>query len=208
MIPFRRNNLQTVFIYLSMLEEIGMAHNKKMKLQKRSRQSARIHRGFEMPVGMGSEDSILGFRTSKELKEKYFYFHGRVARRPFLMRTILLMIAQFMFTFILYLKLAEAITIGRSDFAALFGLLLVVLTIPTVWSELSLGWRRCHDINKSGALFIIPYLCYLGSFLGPILGLDSPVAMAVQSIMAVTYLGLFYVRGTEGDNASGPARSR
>ena len=80
MIPFRRNNLQTVFIYLSMLEEIGMAHNKKMKLQKRSRQSARIHRGFEMPVGMGSEDSILGFRTSKELKEKYFYFHGRVAR--------------------------------------------------------------------------------------------------------------------------------
>ena len=71
MIPFRRNNLQTVFIYLSMLEEIGMAHNKKMKLQKRSRQSARIHRGFEMPVGMGSEVSILGFRTSKELREKY-----------------------------------------------------------------------------------------------------------------------------------------
>ena len=118
------------------------------------------------------------------------------------------MIAQFMFTFILYRKLAEAITIVRSDFAALFGLLLVVLTIPTVWSELSLGWRRCHDINKSGALFIIPYLCYLGSFLGPILGLDSTVAMAVQSIMAVTYLGLFYVRGTEGDNAYGPARSR
>ena len=40
---------------------------KKLKLEKRSRQSARIHKGLEMPVGMGSEDSILGFRNSKEL---------------------------------------------------------------------------------------------------------------------------------------------
>ena len=46
---------------------------KKLKLEKRSRQSARIHKGLEMPVGMGSEDSILGFRNSKELPPTFHY---------------------------------------------------------------------------------------------------------------------------------------
>lgn len=180
---------------------------KKLKLEKRSRQSARIHKGLEMPVGMGSEDSILGFRNGKELKEKYFAFHGRIARRPFIMRTLLLIVAQFMFTFILYSKIVESIIIHRSDFAWGFGILLIVLTIPTVWSQLSLGWRRCHDMNKGGALFIIPYLYYLGSYVAPILALDT-VGTAVQSITAVCFLAFFTVRGTEGDNAYGPERSR
>lgn len=126
---------------------------KKLKLEKRSHQSARIHKGLEMPVGMGSEDSILGFRNGKELKEKYFAFQGRIARRPFIMRTLLLIVAQFMFTFILYSKIVESIIIHRTDFAWGFGILLIVLTIPTVWSQLSLGWRRCHDMNKGGAFF-------------------------------------------------------
>lgn len=180
---------------------------KKLKLQKRSRQSARIHKGLEMPVGMGSEDSILGFRNSKELKGKYFSFKGRIARRPFAMRLLLLIVAQFMFTFILYSKIVESIIIQRLDFAWGFGILLLVLTIPTVWSQLSLGWRRFHDMNKPGALFIIPYLCYLTSYLAPILALDT-LGTAIQSITAVCLLGLFTVRGTEGDNAYGQERAR
>ena len=39
---------------------------KKMKLKKRSYQSQRLHKGFEMPNGMGSEDSIVGLRNGKE----------------------------------------------------------------------------------------------------------------------------------------------
>ena len=180
--------------------------SKEIKIRKAVRQSARIHKGLEMPVGMGSEDSILGFRNGKELKEKYFAFHGRIARRPFIMRTLLLIVAQFMFTFILYSKIVESIIIHRSDFAWGFGILLIVLTIPTVLFAVP-GWRRCHDMNKGGALFIIPYLCYLGSYVAPILALDT-VGTAVQSITAVCFLAFFTVRGTEGDNAYGPERSR
>lgn len=33
-------------------------------------------------------------------------------------------------------------------------------------------------------------------------------ATAAQSIMAVSYLGLFTVKGTSGDNAYGPERAR
>ena len=72
--------------------------NQKIKLKKRSRQSARIHRGFAMPVGPGSENSLVSFRDFADLKAKYFRFTGRIQRRPFIFRTLILMFAQFMFS--------------------------------------------------------------------------------------------------------------
>ena len=107
--------------------------NQKIKLKKRSRQSARIHRGFAMPVGPGSENSLVSFRDFADLKAKYFRFTGRIQRRPF--------------------------------------------------------------------------ICYLASYVLPVLGQDT-AAMAAQSIMAVSYLGLFTVKGTSGDNAYGSERAR
>lgn len=179
----------------------------KIQLKKRSRQSARIHRGFSMPVGMGAENSLVSFRDFADLKAKYFRFSGRIQRRPFIFRTLILMFAQFMFSIILYSKIVESILINHTDYAIIFGIIFVLLTIPAVWSQLSLGVRRCHDINKTGSLFIIPFLCYLGSYILPVLGQDTAVT-AVQSIMAVSYLGLFTVKGTSGDNAYGPERAR
>ena len=114
--------------------------NKKIQLKKRSRQSARIHRGLAMPVGPGSENSLVSFRD-------------------------------------------------------------------TVWAHLSLGTRRFHDLNKPGALFAIPYIAYLASYILPVLAFDT-AALAAQSIMAVCYLGLATVKGTDGDNAYGPERAR
>lgn len=181
--------------------------NKKIQLKKRSRQSARIHRGLAMPVGPGSENSLVSFRDFSDLKEKYFRFTGRVQRRPFLARTLILMFAQFMFSIILYSKIIESILIQHIDYAVIFGLIFILLTIPTVWSHLSLGTRRFHDLNKPGSLFAIPFICYLASYIFPVLGFDT-AAMAAQSIMAVSYLGLVTVKGTSGDNAYGPERAR
>lgn len=181
---------------------------KKMKLKKRSYQSQRLHKEFEMPSGMGSEDSIVGFRNGKELRDKYFTFTGRVARRPYVFRTLLLLVAQFMFTLILYSKIVESIIIGRSELAWMFGLLLLLLSVPTIWAQLALGWRRCHDLNQRGLLFVIPYLCYLGSYVLPIWGIEGTITMAVQSITAISFLYFFTVKGTTGDNAYGPERSR
>lgn len=184
-----------------------MVQQKKIQLKKRSRQSARIHKGLSMPVGSGSETSIVSFRDFRDLKTKYFTFAGRVQRRPFIFRTLLLMFAQFMFSVILYSRIVESILIGRMEYAVIFAIIFIVLTIPAVWSQLSLGMRRCHDINKSGWLFIIPFLCYIASYVLPILGLDI-AATAVQSVTAVSYLGFFTVKGSSGDNAYGPERAR
>ncbi len=181
--------------------------NKKIQLKKRSRQSARIHRGFAMPVGPGSENSLVSFRDFADLKAKYFRFTGRIQRRPFLARTLILMVAQFMFSLILYSKIIESILIGHEDYAIIFGLIFLVLTVPTVWAHISLGTRRFHDLNKPGALFAIPYMAYLASYILPVLALDT-AALAAQSIMAVCYLGLATVKGTDGDNDYGPERAR
>ena len=172
-----------------------MAKHKKIQLKKRSGPAARIHRGLSMPVGPGSDSSTLSFRSLAELKAKYFVFTGRLPRRSFIMRTLVLMFAQLMlFGYFCYSRFAEAVLINRMDYAAVFGIIFVLLSIPVIWSQLSLGVRRCHDMNKQGALFIIPFACYLASYVLPIAGMDT-AATAAQSIMAVSYLGFFYRKG-------------
>ncbi len=184
-----------------------MAQHKKIQLKKRSGPAARIHRGLSMPVGPGSENSIVGFHSLAELKTKYFIFTGRLPRRPFIMRSLILMAAQFLFSVILYSRFVEAVFINRPEFAAVFAIIFILLSIPVVWSELSLGMRRCHDMNKQGAVFLIPFFCYMASYVLPVFGFDT-AATAAQSIMAVSYLGFFTVKGTSGDNAYGPERAR
>ena len=143
--------------------------NQKIKLKKRSRQSARIHRGFAMPVGPGSENSLVSFRDFADLKAKYFRFTGRIQRRPFIFRTLILMFAQFMFSIILYSKIVESILINHMEYAIIFAIIFVLLSIPAVWSQISLGVRRCHDINKPGLMFAVPFICYLASYVLPVL---------------------------------------
>ena len=91
---------------------------------------------------------MVSFRDFADLKAKYFRFTGRIQRRPFLARTLILMVAQFMFSLILYSKIIESILIGHEDYAIIFGLIFLVLTVPTVWAHISLGTRRFHDLNK------------------------------------------------------------
>ncbi len=184
-----------------------MTRNKKIQLKRRSGASARIHRGLSMPVGPGSDNSTVSFRSLAELKAKYFVLTGRLARRPFIMRTLILMFAQFMFSVILYSRIVEAILVKKPEFAVVFGIIFIILTIPAVWSQISLGVRRCHDMNRQGALFIIPFACYLASYVAPILGW-STVADVVQGLAGIFYLALFCIKGNAADNVYGPARPR
>lgn len=184
-----------------------MAQHKKIQLKRRSGPSARIHRGLSMPVGPGSDNSTVSFRSLAELKAKYFVMTGRLSRRPFIMRTLILMFAQFMFSIILYSRITEAILVQKPEFAVIFGIIFILLTIPAVWSQISLGVRRCHDMNRQGAFFMIPFICYLASYIAPILGW-STVADIVQGLAAVFYLALFFIKGNGTDNVYGPARPR
>ncbi len=184
-----------------------MARNKKIQLKRRSGPSARIHRGLSMPVGPGSESSTVSFRSLAELKAKYFVLTGRLARRPFIMRTLILMFAQFMFSIILYSRIVEAVLIQRKEFVVIFGIIFIILTIPVVWSQISLGVRRCHDMNRQGAVFMIPFVCYLASYITLVLGW-SMAADIVQGLACAFYLALFFIKGNAADNVYGPARPR
>lgn len=183
-----------------------MAQSKKIKLQKRSRGAARIHKGLAMPAGPGGESTI-SFRDFADLKAKYFSFHGRLQRRPFIPRLLILVFVQLFFSLILYSRVVEAVLIGEMEFAVIFAIIFFVLLIPVVVSMCSLGVRRCHDINKSGAFFAVPFICYLFSYVAPVMGWNIG-ATAFQSVTAVSFLGLFTVKGTSGDNAYGPERIR
>ena len=143
-----------------------MAKHKKIQLKKRSGPAARIHRGLSMPVGPGSDSSTLSFRSLAELKAKYFVFTGRLPRRSFIMRTLVLMFAQLMFSAILYSRFAEAVLINRMDYAAVFGIIFVLLSIPVIWSQLSLGDAPLSRHEQAGSL-VYHSLCLLSGQLHP-----------------------------------------
>lgn len=154
-----------------------MAKGKKIKLQKRSTPLTRTRAGLSLPEGAGNSGYI-GFQNAQDLKEKYFVRTGRLGRVPFALRMFVLFVAQFMFTFILYNRIVEGIILGQLWICALFGILLILFTVPTVMSQISLGIRRCRDTGRSGAYFIFPYICYCGGFVFPILGFHGATTMA------------------------------
>jgi uncharacterized membrane protein YhaH (DUF805 family) len=195
-------------IHHSLMGGTNMAdHKKKMKNEGKKSQSDRVRKGIVMPVSRVSRDSLINFRDFHDLKDKYFVMKGRLGRKAFAARSILLMICQFIMTVVLLGRLYEALYIGDSTYIMLFCALLVIFNVPFLWTQLSLGVRRCHDLNHHGALFLIPFVCYYASFLTTNFGLDT-AALAVQSITAVLYLALFSVRGTVGDNVYGREKTR
>ena len=115
-----------------------MAKGKKIKLQKRSTPLTRTREGLSLPEGAGNSGYI-GFQNAQDLKEKYFVRTGRLGRMPFALRMFVLFVAQFMFTFILYNRIVEGIILGQLWICALFGILLILFTVPTVMSQISLG---------------------------------------------------------------------
>ena len=170
-----------------------MAKSKKIKLQKRSAASARLQKGLSLPAGAGG-DGYLGFRDMADLKCKYFVRTGNLARLPFALRMLVLFFAQFIFTFVLYSRMAEGILLNRPFVAAFFGILLILFPIPTVMSQISLGVRRCHDIGRSGVFFAFPFICYCSGFILPILGMAQAANFA-QLAALITYAGLTFMKG-------------
>jgi uncharacterized membrane protein YhaH (DUF805 family) len=182
---------------------------KKIKLQKKTGpiHAARVKTGLTMPVGMVSDNSLISFRDMKDLRAKYFTFKGRLPRKPFIVRILMLSFAQFIMTLILLNKIFEALMVQETTLAIVFAIIFIVFSIPMIASQVSLGYRRCHDLNQPGIAFIIPYLCYIASFLTTAWHYEM-ASLITQSVTAVLYLALFSVRGTVGDNAYDRERSR
>ena len=89
--------------------------------------------------------------TVKEFKHDYFSFKGRLNRKPFLMR--LMMLGAISIFFVLIVINAEPhLKEDPAHFATNVRKSLVfwVYYIPLIIASISLGVRRLHDLNLSG----------------------------------------------------------
>ena len=149
--------------------------------------------------------------TVKEFKHDYFSFKGRLNRKPFLMR--LMMLGAISIFFVLIVINAEPhLKEDPAHFATNVRKSLVfwVYYIPLIIASISLGVRRLHDLNLSG------WWMLLGS--GALLSTVNTGNTAIDLAAAILFyiaqlfnLFLIFFRGTKGPNRFGertPARKR
>ena len=140
------------------------------------------------------------------MTEKYFSFHGRLNRKPFIRRNLMLIFCNtiIIFTIILF---AAFLGISKKDIpSAVF----TIFTLPIQLSRLTLELRRLHDLNLSGwwlaGFIILPFFLIL--FLTPFIltnnnrhGLSLVGALCVGAL--AFYLSLFIIKGSIGPNDYG-----
>ena len=141
--------------------------------------------------------------TVKEFKHDYFSFKGRLNRKPFLMR--LMMLGAISIFFVLIVINAEPhLKEDPAHFATNVRKSLVfwVYYIPLIIASISLGVRRLHDLNLSG------WWMFLGS--GALLSTVNTGNTAIDLAAAILFyiaqlfnLFLIFFRGTKGPNRFG-----
>jgi len=169
---------------------------------------------------------------------KYFTFSGRASRAEYWWWTLFLFAGSFVYTFVGMIALApmfkgalgglEVDTLALEDFGA--GELLWITVIGAAFSlltfipTLSVTVRRLHDIGRSGAWILMPWLLNGAVFLGGLIsgsvatgvpGLDGiggdPLIGTILMfgggigllIMSIKMLVWMLKRGTRGDNFFG-----
>ena len=131
--------------------------------------------------------------TVKEFKHDYFSFKGRLNRKPFLMR--LMMLGAISIFFVLIVINAEPhLKEDPAHFATNVRKSLVfwVYYIPLIIASISLGVRRLHDLNLSGWWML----------LGGNTAIDLAAAILFY-IAQLFNLFLIFFRGTKGPNRFG-----
>ncbi|CDB35535.1 putative uncharacterized protein [Phascolarctobacterium sp. CAG:266] len=141
--------------------------------------------------------------TVKEFKHDYFSFKGRLNRKPFLMR--LMMLGAISIFFVLIVINAEPhLKEDPAHFATNVRKSLVfwVYYIPLIIASISLGVRRLHDLNLSG------WWMLLGS--GALLSTVNTGNTAIDLAAAILFyiaqlfnLFLIFFRGTKWPNRFG-----
>ena len=154
--------------------------------------------------------------------EKYLSFSGRLNRKPYWLRQLVLYAVLALVAVPLGLAVPEAFEFmfaNAADFGgvpdgvvyAVFALV-VVLFVLFMWVSFSIAVRRLHDRDKS-AWWLLPYVV-LPILLDPELfalagvpvgsGIGSALQIASGVISLVYFLELGFLRGTDGPNRFGP----
>lgn len=146
------------------------------------------------------------------LNELFFTTHGRLNRKSYIFRSILIgILTTIIFIFLTIYDYAAASYLGKVLFTTVFLTLVIFLLI----SNNSLTVRRLHDISASGywaIIWIIPQLIgYVMILSGDIYMLALGYISGISSLYTIFYfvdfimwIILLFLRGKEGDNAYGP----
>lgn len=118
-------------------------------------------------------------RPENSIKEMFFSFEGRLNRQRYLLRALALGFVNSIIAFVLESFMMGAFLSGSSGTAIVIGLLLLLIFVFFMIIGISLGVRRCHDLDKSG--------WYL-----------------LAGILIIPGLYLIFAKGTEGQNQYGP----
>lgn len=146
------------------------------------------------------------------IKEKYLTFKGRLNRKPFLIRNLLL------FALSMIMRVLSVLVI-KSDIDAItliFAIILLIYVVFTWWSSLSLTIRRLHDIGHSAKTLLLPLIfanviaiawVTYGTIIyetdASILDGGSVFLAIVTVFNFIFTLYLFFKKGTNGKNKYG-----
>ena len=103
-------------------------------------------------VNNNSSDGILN-----KIKNEYFCFEGRINRKFYITRSLIIAVVVMVLYFIIYAATTDIFGI-MSDFGVM--LTLIVQLVGTI-AGISLNIRRFHDFNKSGwwiLIFMVPFV--------------------------------------------------
>ncbi len=117
-------------------------------------------------------------KREETFKEKYFCFQGRLNRKPYILRSILLSIGSGIAAGILGVLLGVLLGDSLLSYVGC-----AVISAAAFLSALSLCVRRLHDLNRSGLLWLLSFIPVINFFLA---------------------IYVIFFKGTEGDNRYGP----
>lgn len=120
----------------------------------------------------------IGFLEAARLAfQKYFQFSGRAQRAEYWWFQL------FIFVVAIVLAVLDAITFGLSnDGTGLFG---SIWSLATVIPTLSLGWRRMHDIGKSGWWNLLPLAPVLWTIVAAVILFESSDTSNAIAVIAM-----------------------
>lgn len=118
--------------------------------------------------------------------QRYFKFSGRAQRAEYWWFVLFTVLGQFV------LSIADlilfSVSLGSDDFSPLADIFSLLVLIPT----LALGWRRMHDINRSGLWYLMPYAVIVFVVIAAItLGITETIGAVTVGGLALLAVGSF-----------------
>ncbi len=153
------------------------------------------------------------------LMDFYFTSKGRISRKEYWLKGVLLLLGLYLLAYVVILALGFAVgaVAGQTVGMAVAGLLAIPLIIAILWASICVAAKRFHDRNMSGWWYLYFMLMAVAAYavmVVPImvLGEGNPIAGIISVIGLLAYIAVSLVSlvivgflpGAKGPNQYGP----